>query len=169
MTEPVSLAQSVLRFCDIDSSELMNLLARYQLEVRITPPLEVIPGSFWGDEEAGLIGGSLYLRSDTPIHSVLHEAGHFICMDGSRRKQLDTNAGNNQQEENAVCYLQILLAIDLPSMGRQRMLSDMDAWGYSFRLGCARDWFEQDAADARDWLLNQGLIDDNNQPNYVLR
>ena len=30
-----------------------------------------------------------------------------------------------------------------------RLMADMDAWGYSFRLGSARAWFENDAEDAR--------------------
>ena len=35
----------------------------------------------------------------------------------------------------------------------------MDDWGYSFRLGSTRAWFEQDAGDARLWLLAQGVLD----------
>jgi hypothetical protein len=167
--ECANLEHTVLRFSDIKSSELINLLARYQLEVQVTPLLQPIPGSFWGDEEAGLMGNQLFLRKDTPIHSALHEACHYICMDDTGRKQLDTNAGNSQQEENAACYLQILLAADLPSMGHQRMLSDMDAWGYSFRLGSAQTWFEQDAQETHNWLLKHALIDPDNNPKYRLR
>jgi hypothetical protein len=169
MSKLIKLESSVLRFNDFNHIELINLLARYQIEVKITPPGNAIPGSFWGDEEAGLIGHQIFLRQDTPIHSALHEACHFICMDDVRRKQLNTYAGNFQQEENAVCYLQILLADDLPSLGRQRMLSDMDAWGYSFRLGNTQDWFEQDAIDSRDWLLEHQLIDEGNRSTYQLR
>ena len=44
-------------------------------------------------------------------------------------------------------------------MGRERLFVDMDAWGYSFRLGSARTWFEQDAEDAREWLRERGIID----------
>ena len=36
---------------------------------------------------------------------------------------------------------------------------DMDEWGYSFRLGNARTWFEQDADDARAWLQAAGIVD----------
>lgn len=169
MNKAINLEKTVLRINDIKHTELINLLARYQLEVQITPPGKAIPGSFWGDEEAGLIGHQIFLREDTPIHSALHEACHFVCMDDARRKQLSTNAGNFQQEENAVCYLQILLSDDLSSLGRQRMLSDMDAWGYSFRLGSTQNWFEQDAEDARDWLLKHGLIDHDNCSTYQLR
>jgi hypothetical protein len=35
----------------------------------------------------------------------------------------------------------------------------MDEWGYSFRLGSTRAWFEQDAEDARLWLLDHGIVD----------
>jgi hypothetical protein len=169
MSRAVNLEQSVLRFSDINQTELITLLARYQLKVQITPPDTAIPGSFWGDEEAGLIGHQVFLRQDTPIHSALHEACHFVCMDDTRRKQLNTNAGNFQTEENAVCYLQILLADDLPALGRQRMLSDMDAWGYSFRLGNTLNWFEEDSEDSRNWLLQHKLINQDNRPTYQLR
>lgn len=119
----------------------------------------VIPGSFWGDEEAGLIANTLYYRSDTPVHSILHEACHFICMDDARRKSLHTNAGGDAAEENAVCYLEVLLADALPQVGRARIFKDMDAWGYNFRLGSAQAWFENDAEDARDWLQQKGLVE----------
>jgi hypothetical protein len=36
-------------------------------------------------------------------------------------------------------------------------MQDMDAWGYSFRLGSTAAWFEADAEDARDWLRERGL------------
>jgi len=35
----------------------------------------------------------------------------------------------------------------------------MDSWGYSFRLGSTRAWFEGDAADARAWLERHGIVD----------
>jgi hypothetical protein len=38
------------------------------------------------------------------------------------------------------------------------MLRDMDAWGYSFRLGTAAEWFELDAEDARNWLVSRGWL-----------
>jgi hypothetical protein len=49
------------------------------------------------------------------------------------------------------------------------MFADMDAWGYSFRLGSARAWFERDAEDARDWLIARGLIDSNDAPTWRCR
>nr|HPQ94214.1 hypothetical protein [Thiolinea sp.] len=72
-------------------------------------------------------------------------------------------------EEDAVCYLQILLADRIPGFGRKRALSDMDAWGYTFRLGSAQRWFEEDAEDARQWLLRHALIDNSSRPCYRLR
>jgi hypothetical protein len=162
-------AASVLRYADADQPALTGLLHRYGIEVLQVEAGAAIPGSFWGDEEAGLMGNRLLLRPDTPVHSALHEACHFICMDPTRRAQLDTNAGGDYDEENAVCYLQILLAGCLPGFGAARMMSDMDAWGYSFRLGSAQAWFEQDAADARQTLLHWQLIDQALQPTFRLR
>ena len=100
------------------------------------------------------------------MHSLLHELSHYVCMSPDRRAGLDRDAGGDDAEECAVCYLQILLAEELPMLGRERMLRDMDAWGYTFRLGSARDWFEADAADARAWLARAGLIDAAGRPNW---
>jgi len=159
----------VTRWQDTDGAALRTLLASYGLSIREVPPGRPIHGSFRGDEEAGLQGNTLLLRADTPLHSALHEACHYICMDDMRRMALDTDAGGDYAEENAVCYLQILLADELPGYGRERMLTDMDAWGYSFRLGSARAWFEQDALDALDWLTRTGLLDSANRPTFRTR
>ena len=159
----------VLRLRACDHAALEALLHRYGLQVETTPDGQPIPGSFWGDEEAGLVGRRLVVRSDTPLHSILHEACHFICMDSQRRENLDTDASGDYDEENAVCYLQILLAGTLPGLGRDRMFRDMDAWGYSFRFGSARKWFELDADDARQWLQHHGLITPSGSPTRKLR
>ena len=93
------------------------------------------------------------------MHSILHESAHFICMTPERRVGLDRDAGGDDAEESAVCYLQIVLAGTLTSVGRERLCADMDAWGYSFRLGRTALWFEQDAQDSRVWLVQHGVID----------
>jgi len=159
----------VLTCADLGREPLMVLLTRYGLRVEWVTVGYEIPGSYWGECEAGLIGECLFVRDDTPVHSALHEACHAICMDSARRARLHTNAGGSYLEENGVCYLQILLADELPGVGRERMWADMDAWGYSFRLGSTRTWFEQDADDARHWLIQHGLIDENEQPLWRLR
>ena len=151
-------APAVLCVRDCAEAVLRSLLAAHGLNVIRLADAAPIAGSYWGDCEAGLIGNDLYLRADTPIHSVLHEAAHYICMDEMRRRTLHRDAGGDDAEECAVCYLQILLADALPEFGRQRMWQDMDSWGYSFRLGSARAWFEHDAADARQWLEQRGLL-----------
>jgi hypothetical protein len=143
---------------------LAALLAGYGLRLRHLEAAAAIPGSYWGESEAGLRGGLLYVRPDTPLHSALHEACHYICADEVRRASLDTDAGGDALEECAVCYLSVVLAGRLPGGDRTRLLADMDAWGYSFRLGSARAWFENDAADAREWLLERGLLDGEGQP-----
>jgi hypothetical protein len=143
----------------VDRLSLELLLDRYGLGLRLVAPEEVIPGSYWGEREAGLIGATIFARLDTPLHSVLHESAHFICMTPERRAGLDTDAGGDDAEESAVCYLQVVLAQTLPNVSRERMCRDMDAWGYSFRLGSAAAWFAEDADDARDWLIRHGLLD----------
>ena len=145
------------------------LLARYGMRCERLADGTAIPGSYWGDAEAGLVGNRLLARGDTPLHSILHEAGHYVCMTPGRRPGLHTDAGGDYAEENAVCYLQILLADQLPGVGKRRMMRDMDAWGYSFRLGSARAWFEQDADDARHWLYRRGLIGGGDRPTWRLR
>jgi hypothetical protein len=103
------------------------------------------------------------------VHSVLHESAHFVCMTPERRAGLDTDAGGDDAEESAVCFLQIVMAASLPSVGAARMCRDMDDWGYSFRLGSAAQWFAADAEDARRWLLRHGLIDADSRITGKLR
>lgn len=162
-------AQDVLTVADIQLHEVIHLLRGYQLELRLLDDQQIVTGSYWGDSEAGLVKNRVYVRRDTPIHSLLHEACHFICMDHERRSQLDTDAAGDYDEENAVCYLQILLSDQLRQMGQDRMMRDMDHWGYSFRLGSTRAWFEQDAEDARSWLITQGLINPDSKTTGFLR
>jgi len=153
----------------IDRVALGLLLERFSLALTLTAHEEIIPGSYWGDREAGLVGGRIYARLDTPVHSVLHEAAHFICMTAERRAALDTDAGGDHAEENGVCYLQIVLADLVPNVGRSRICRDMDAWGYGFRLGSAAAWFQDDADDARRWLLHWGILDADGRPTYACR
>ena len=143
---------SVLLCSHINLEQLHSLLNRYGMKIKTVNDNAPIPGSFWQPPEAGLVADTLYIRNDTPVHSALHEACHYICMDSTRREKLHTDAGGTAIEENGVCYLQILLSDFIPEMKRQRMLSDMDEWGYSFRSGSAEAWFEQDAEDAFEWL-----------------
>ncbi len=154
--------QYVTRYSDISPTEISSLLKPFGLSVTQVQS-ETIPGSYWGESEAGLINNTLYVRNDTPLHSVLHEACHYICMDKERREQLNTDAGGDYDEENAVCYLQILLTDQLISFNRNNMLTDMDSWGYTFRLGSARRWFEEDAQDAKNWLIDKNIILENEQ------
>ncbi len=135
-----------------------TLLAGYGLALQRVDDGAPIPGSYWGECEAGIIGATVYARADTPVHSLLHEACHLIVASPDRRAQIHTDASESQAEEDATCYLQIVLGDALPGVGRERVMADMDAWGYTFRLGSSRAWFESDAADARAWLLARDLL-----------
>lgn len=138
---------------------LADLLEPRGLEIVWLSAEAVIPGSYWGEPEAGLVGKQLYLRPDTPVHSALHEACHWLCMDDARRAGLHTDAGGTDTEENAVCYLQCLLAEQLAGYSRARCFADMDAWGYNFILGSAAAWFAGDSDDAQRWLRQHRLAD----------
>ncbi len=142
----------VLRLAESGLDCLESVLSNTGLCIEQVADGEVIPGSHWGDEEAGLIRNTLFVRSDTPVHSALHEACHWLLMSDERRANLHTDAKGSAVEEMAVCYLQILISELIPCMGRERMFLDMDRWGYSFREGSARAWFERDAEDALTYL-----------------
>jgi hypothetical protein len=152
-----STSPEVLRWQVADQDSIRHLLVSFGLRIEESVAGNEIPGSYWGDEEAGLVGSIVHVRADTPVHSILHESCHYICMDPRRRAGLHTDAGGGYEEENAVCYLQILLADHVAGFGRARCMADMDAWGYSFRLGSTRAWFEGDAEDAVEWLAARGL------------
>jgi len=153
-----------MRLAEIGFEAPSALLARYGLALVRVDAGQAIPGSFWGDEEAGIIGTTVYARDDTPVHSLLHEAGHLIVLPPERRAAVHTDATDSIAEEDATCYLQIVLADELPGVGRERLLADMDAWGYTFRLGSAKAWFTEDAANARQWLLEHDLLDADGRP-----
>lgn len=159
----------VARLRDLDANAVAALLLRFGLRLEVLSDGAEIPGSYWGESEAGLIGDRLYARRDTPLHSILHEACHWITCTPERRATVHTDAADTEAEEGATCYLQIVLADDVPGFGRQRALADMDAWGYSFRLGSAQAWFEQDAEDAQAWLLAERLIDGAGRCTYRVR
>ncbi len=154
---------------DVDRGDVTRLLSRFGLRLVETPPDEEIRGSYWGGSEAGLVGNEVHARADTPVHSILHEVSHCVCMDPSRRASLRRDAGGDDREESAVCYLQVLLSDLLPGMGRSRMFLDMDQWGYSFRLGSTEAWFERDSEDARAWLLVHDLIDQDGAVMWKVR
>lgn len=162
-------SSDVVRVGSRADSSIHELVRRYGAELVECAAGETLPGSYWGDSEAGLRGSGLFVRADTPLHSLLHELGHFICMSPERRAGLDRDAGGDDAEECAVCYLQIVLADQITGFGRARMFADMDSWGYTFRLGSARDWFEHDAADACIWLRRNGVLDDDGNPTFHAR
>ncbi len=159
----------VTTVADVGVDEPAALLKRFGLELIRVDDGEDIPGSYWGEPEAGIIGTRVYVRNDTPVHSLLHETCHVICMDDLRRQSLDRDAGGDDLEESAVCYLQILLADELVGVGRERIMLDMDTWGYSFRLGSTALWFADDAEDAREWLIDSALIEASGKPGFRLR
>ncbi len=163
------MSEPVLVVSDVAPDKLTQLLDRYGLTLVMLDDDASITGSFWGDSEAGIVGRHVFVRRDTPVHSLLHEVCHLVCMDEARRDKLDTDAGGDDLEESAVCYLQIVLADRIDSVGGSRLMRDMDSWGYSFRLGSTRRWWSEDADDARKWLIGQGLLTETGEPVFALR
>jgi hypothetical protein len=154
----------MMTVAEIGVDLLARLFAGTGLGVVLVEAGEPIPGSYWGESEAGLIRHQLFVRQDTPLHSALHEAAHYLCMDPARREVLDRDAGGDYAEEDAVCYLQVLLIDRIAALSdpgrfnRRQLFTDMDAWGYTFRLGSAQRWFEGDAEEARQWLEQYGMV-----------
>ena len=153
----------VLRLRQIEFAAVATLLSKFGLQLLLVEENAPIPGSYWGDDEAGIIGTSVYARASTPVHSILHEAGHLIVLPPDERAAVHTDATDSIEEENGVCVLQALMADALPGVGRSRILADMDTWGYTFRLGSAQAYIEQDAADAWAWLVSRGLANTDHQ------
>jgi hypothetical protein len=98
-------ASTVMRMAQIGFDAPATLLARFGLQLQRVAADTPIPGSFWGDEEAGIIGTTVYARDDTPVHSLLHEAGHLIVLPPERRPDVHTDATDSIEEEDATCYL----------------------------------------------------------------
>ena len=159
----------VLNCSDIGIDAIRRLLGRYGVAVEWQSAGSPITGSFWGEPEAGIVGQQVFVRPDTPVHSLLHELCHIVCMTSDRRDSLDGDAGGDDLEEAAVCYLQLVLADYLPGVGRHRLMQDMDTWGYSFRHGTTERWFEDDADDARAWLIDERLLLAAGEPVFRLR
>lgn len=166
---PTDSNNTVVLVADVPLRSIQALLANYGLSLTIQSEREQITGSYWGDNEAGIVGHTVFVRGDTPIHSLLHEACHIICMTHERREQLDRDAGGDDLEETAVCLLQLVLADRIEGVGRERLMRDMDDWGYSFRLGDSKSWFEHDAEDARKWLIDEGLLTVAGEATFRLR
>lgn len=160
---------AVMTVADADPGTLADLLANYELRLVVENDGARITGSYWGEPEAGIVGKTVYVRRDTPVHSLLHESCHVICMTENRRASLVRDAGGDDLEEAGVCYLQVVLSDCLPCCGRARLMRDMDTWGYSFRLGSTADWFRHDAEDARNFLINHGLLTPEGMPVFRLR
>ena len=152
-----------------NSNSIKDLLSHYGIQINSVNSDEDIPYSFWGNPEAGRVCEQLYARGDTPLHSILHEACHYVCMPTHQRTLTQVDAKGSAMEENATCYLQLLLANYIEGYSRSQLMEDMDDWGYSFRLGSAQAWFSLDAEDVHQWLLNEEIINPDDLPTWKLR
>ena len=148
---------------------LRPILDKYRLGLTVVAPGCNIPHSFWGAPEAGRLQSELFAREDTPLHSILHELAHYVCMPEIQRKSPKIDAGGSALIEDACCFLQILWSDRVAGFSRHVHLHDMDQWGYSFRLGSSTRWFYADSDDARAWLLQEKIINQQNEPTWEMR
>ncbi len=154
---------------NLNSDSIKELLSHYGIQINCSESGAEIPHSFWGTPEAGRKNNRLYIREDTPIHSILHESCHYICMPADQRTDAHSDAKGTVKEENASCYLQILLSDHIDGYDRYQQMQDMDDWGYSFRLGSAHAWFTQDAEEVCQWLQKHQIIDTKCEITWRLR
>ena len=102
---------NVLTVASVTAGSLEALVDRFGLELVTVPDGAAIPASYWGDPEAGIAGRTVYARGDTPVHSVLHEACHVICMDPERRAWLERDAGGDHAAHGVPDEHDLLLSI----------------------------------------------------------
>ena len=82
----------VLLLRDVAFDDVAALLARYGLRLERVADGAPIPGSYWGEPEAGIVGATVHARGDTPLHSLLHEAAHLLVLPPERRDAVHTHA-----------------------------------------------------------------------------
>lgn len=157
------------RLKNITDPVIGPFLNLYGLKLTRVPASDPIPYSFWGDAEAGRKGTQMYVRDDTPLHSLLHETAHYVCMSDDQRQSGVVDAGGSALEEASCCYLQLLWSDHITGFDMLRHMQDMDKWGYSFRLGSTSRWFNEDSEDARQWLLKHEIIHADRIPTWKVR
>ena len=141
MSQPLS-NDTVLQVSDVESDIVDQFLGRYGITLEVVPDAAPITASFWGEPEAGIVGRQVFVRGDPPVHSMLHEACHIICMSAERRDSLYRDAGGNDLEESAVCYLQVVLADSMVGVGRARLMClSCEFWGEYNTISIITGWF----------------------------
>src|SRR5690625_8003398 len=93
--------QSVLRLDELPPGAAENLLQRYGLNLQTVAEGQPIPGTFWGEPEAGIIGGTVAARPDTAGQSLPHEAGHPPARTPVRRPHIPTGPRRDQPNHHA--------------------------------------------------------------------
>jgi len=157
------------RLKTIPDHVIVPFLQQYGLKLMRVANQTPIPYSFWGNSEAGRKNTQMYVRDDTPLHSLLHETAHYVCMSETQRQSDLVDAGGSALEEAACCYLQLLWSNHIAGFNMREHMQNMDAWGYSFRLGSTQRWFNEDSEDARQWLHKHEIIRADRVPTWKKR
>ena len=122
------------------------------------------------DERVNQVTPALFARYGTPLalagatsaelEPIIKPTGFFRAKSKSLIGMATAIAGQHGGEvPNTMEAL-----VELPGVGRERIWADMDAWGYTFRLGSSRAFFERDAAEAFALLRARGLVGPGENP-----
>ncbi len=148
--EPAAANSRVTSLGDIEPAAIERLLTAFGLSLAGVAPGASIPGSYWGDSEAGLVGDRLFARADTPVHSLLHELGHYVCMDPTAARCARHRCGRRRRRGSGrVLPAGVARRRACEASAASAASRDMDTWGYSFREGSARAWLAGDGVPRR--------------------
>lgn len=115
---------------------------------------ELIFGSFWGDEEVGIIGIIVYVCGDMLVYLLLYEVCYLIVLLLECCVVVYIDVIDLIEEEDVICYLQIVLVDVFLGVGCDWLMVDMDVWGYLFWFGLICVWFEQDVENVCQFLFD---------------
>lgn len=150
---------------EIDIDQLIELLSRYQVKLKVLHKKDKIPYSFFGGKEPGVKGSTIYASPDSPVQGVLHELGHLAMIPMRLRHKVKEDVSRlysisgkrDRENEEGACVLQICLAPYLTGYGgRQQMLQDMNDTNYAL-TGLVDQRGSPDKAVV-DRLVRKGLL-----------
>ena len=70
---------------NITNGSIREVLNQFGLVLNCVASSTEIPYSFWGTPKAGRKYNPLFIHFDTHLHSILHEASHYVSMPQIRR------------------------------------------------------------------------------------
>ncbi len=178
-SEPCAMAAVAARSSDRDRRvagatstrrRSMRCSRAYGARLERVPAGAAIPGSYWGDTEAGLdrqhrVRARRHARAFVPARALsLHLHGRRApCRARDRRRRHATT----RSAASATC--RCCSPSGSTASAQRAACATWTRGATRFREGSARAWFDGDGAHARAWLLDHGLVDSAGQPTLRLR